>query len=108
MKTISENDKNKFKLLIFSVMSLPSYYTFNSLFEVTNPGTQRFLRHFSPFTLKRCLQSINTWMSSRTDIFLNEIQAMQENTSPYSRILENSVVTSSDFFWRRGMVLRLA
>ena len=37
------------------------------LSEISNQDTKRLLRHFSPFTQKRCLQSINTWMSNRTD-----------------------------------------
>ena len=39
------------------------------MLEITNRGTQGFLRYFSSFSQKRYLQSINTWMSNRRVIF---------------------------------------
>ena len=53
-------------------MSLPFHYTFNSLSEVTNRGTQHFLKYCSPFSLKWCFQSSNTWMSNRTGLCLQQ------------------------------------
>ena len=38
------------------------------MFKITNRATQCFLRYFSPFSQRRCLQSINTWMSYKRDL----------------------------------------
>ena len=116
MKIITKETKNKFKLFIFYVMSLLLDVQFNSL---KSPYQQRhtvFPEIFCPFSQKRCLEIINTWMSKRRDLclqhrspksLLDSNQAMEEATSLYSKILEYDVCTSLEFLLRCGVVLHL-
>ena len=77
----------------------------------------KFLRtnpDFSPFSQKRCLQSIDTWMSNRRDLWFqhrphqntfDSNQGMQDATFPYSKIFWSWKMTFASvlsFYWGMG------